>query len=68
MNILFRADASPKIGFGHIMRCLSLAQGCKTQGCNVTFITNCESEEIKQQLLVEGFRIVILDCFYPGLI
>lgn len=65
MNILFRVDASHKIGFGHIIRCLSLAQCCKIQGCNVTFITNCESEGINQQLLSEGFGIVPLDSFYP---
>jgi len=37
--IFFRADADPKIGTGHIMRCLSLADAFRDIGQAVVFVT-----------------------------
>ena len=36
--ILFRADGTPQIGTGHIMRCLSLADALKEQGAPSLFV------------------------------
>lgn len=36
--ILFRADGNPKIGTGHIMRCLSLADAFRERGTEAVFI------------------------------
>ncbi len=43
MRVVFRVDASLKIGTGHVMRCLTLAQALKENGADVKFI--CRKHE-----------------------
>ncbi len=38
--LLFRVEADPKIGMGHLMRCLSIADAARERGIECTFATS----------------------------
>ena len=38
LQILIRVDAYPEVGFGHLIRCMALAQAIEQQGAKVHFI------------------------------
>jgi UDP-2,4-diacetamido-2,4,6-trideoxy-beta-L-altropyranose hydrolase len=64
-TLIIRADATPEIGTGHVMRCLALAQAWQDKGGQVVFISHCESEALRQRLTAEGFDFVSLDKSHP---
>lgn len=64
-NLFIRADAGVKIGAGHVMRCIALAQAWQDQGSEVTFISHCESEALKERIRIEGYRFISLDHACP---
>lgn len=66
MNLYIRADADSKIGTGHIMRCIALAQAWQDQGGEVTFISHCESEVLRERILKEGFQIITIEAPYAN--
>ena len=57
---VFRADAAPAIGAGHVMRCLTLANALREQGWHCAFACNREARETAPALAGSGFDI--LDC------
>ena len=63
--LLIRADASSKIGTGHIMRCLALAQAWKKRGGAVTFLSYCKSTELRRRIINEGFDFIDIENSYP---
>jgi len=64
-NLVFRVDAGNKIGTGHLMRCLALAQAWKDRGGQATFVIACHSDNLRQRLEDEGFEIHLLPSVYP---
>ncbi len=66
-TLFIRADANTQIGSGHLMRCLALAQAWKKQGGNVTFISDCGSESLRNRITGEGFELVLIEKPCPDL-
>lgn len=58
--IIFRADASPQVGTGHIMRCLSLGQRWRSVGGRSVFITCMNTPYIQTRLQSEGIETIEL--------
>jgi UDP-2,4-diacetamido-2,4,6-trideoxy-beta-L-altropyranose hydrolase len=65
MNVIIRADADVRIGTGHIMRCIALAQAWQDQGGDVTFLSHCDSKALRQRIIDEGFEFIPIEKPHP---
>jgi len=65
MHLYIRADADGKIGAGHIMRCIALAQAWQDHGGKVTFLSHCESDALRERISKEGFEFIYLEKVHP---
>jgi UDP-2,4-diacetamido-2,4,6-trideoxy-beta-L-altropyranose hydrolase len=57
-RILFRADALPELGGGHIMRCLSLANALSNRGTDIVFACAPGSADLVPALARSGYRVL----------
>ena len=61
MHVIFRADANPQMGTGHIMRCLALAEALVASGAQCSFL--CRSAglgEIAGRIRAAGHTLIEL--------
>jgi len=57
MKIIVRTDASIKMGSGHVMRCLTLAEALKNQGAQVEFICREHNGSLISLINDKGFYV-----------
>ena len=60
MNFSFRVDSSPIIGMGHLMRCLTLANGLKKRGFECYFICRDFEGNGAQRFIGNDFPLELL--------
>ena len=60
MRVVFRVDASLKMGSGHVIRCLTLAQGLQERGATCTFICREHEGNLISLINERGFEAITL--------
>jgi UDP-2,4-diacetamido-2,4,6-trideoxy-beta-L-altropyranose hydrolase len=64
-TLVLRADGGPRIGGGHVMRCLALAQAWSETSGRAVFCAASLAPSLKQRLVDEGFGAVTVEAA-PG--
>ena len=64
-HLVIRVDANTRIGTGHLMRCIALAQAWQRKKGRVTFLSNCESELLRRRICLEGFEFIFVEQSHP---
>jgi UDP-2,4-diacetamido-2,4,6-trideoxy-beta-L-altropyranose hydrolase len=65
-SVLFRTDATPAAGAGHLMRCIALGQEFQRQGAAVNFLTRTTFPWLADYLSQQPFQICPLQEIEPG--
>ena len=60
-HAVFRTDAGPRIGGGHLSRCLVLAHELKAKGWSVTFVMTRSGESSFRRAKTSGIELVVID-------
>ena len=59
-SLLIRADATPRMGTGHVMRCLALAQAAREAGMNVRLICRPDVDWLRTRLEMDDVPLHFL--------
>lgn len=59
-KVVFRCDASESIGIGHVMRCLTLADGLKRKGAQCWFICRDKRGHLGSEIIKHGHQLALL--------
>lgn len=60
LRVAFRVDASARMGIGHVMRCLTLADALTTAGAECVFISRMADGDTKSLIHARGFEQIML--------
>ncbi|WP_315337180.1 UDP-2,4-diacetamido-2,4,6-trideoxy-beta-L-altropyranose hydrolase [Pseudomonas grimontii] len=60
LSVVFRVDASLAIGNGHVMRCLSLADGLKDGGARCHFICRGHTGNLEEIIKGRGYDVFLM--------
>ena len=60
MKIAFRVDASRRIGTGHVMRCLTLAEALQNRGAAICFVCREHDGHLIATLREKSFSVALL--------
>lgn len=61
VKIGIRVDASPSIGLGHLIRCLTLAESLRDRGCAVFFLMGATSENLAARNIPRSLGFPVID-------
>jgi UDP-2,4-diacetamido-2,4,6-trideoxy-beta-L-altropyranose hydrolase len=64
-TLVLRADASARIGAGHMMRCFALAQAWQLGGGQVSFLSYCENDALRQRITNADVEVVPIASPHP---
>ena len=64
-KLLVRADADDRIGTGHVMRCLALAQAWQAAGGQVVFLSRCPVPKLRERIRASSAELILLDHPHP---
>src|SRR5256885_1363637 len=61
MRIAIRTDSSFRLGTGHVMRCLTLAEHAKARGAEVHFVVSAHEGSNAEAITERGHRLELIE-------